>query len=388
MIDDSFSLMRGGPVYRILRWSGAIGHGRRTTVWVAFGLVALSFGPLLVMTALDGTLLPGTARVELPLLGDYALLARFLVTIPVLVLAAPLCDALLRRMLIQFSRSSMVHPAHREPFDALIARMRGMRDSSLPEFACLVLAVLPAVLHALPVGMLHGVSDWSRANGGLTPAGQWFALVSTTVYRFVQLIWVWRFLLWAWMLWRLSRMPLDLRASHPDGAGGLAFLGAAQQRFGVLAFAGGALVAGTCANHMVYLDRPLASQQHLLLGYVVVSTLFLAAPLLCMVPRLLEAKRKGLLLYSLLGHSAAHAFDRRWLVERAPDAPALLDTGDASAICDFTGVYATIRGMAVIPLSRWNLLWLASCAALPMVPLVFFALSLDELLARLGAILL
>ncbi|UWX03425.1 hypothetical protein H1235_09195 [Pseudoxanthomonas sp. NC8] len=72
-----------------------------------------------------------------------------------------------------------------------------------------------------------------------------------------------------------------------------------------------------------------------------------------MGPLLAKAKRNGILLYSALGHEAAHTFDRRWLADRSGDA-SLLDTGDASAICDFASVYATVRGMAIVPVSRWN----------------------------------
>jgi hypothetical protein len=389
MIDDGFSLMRGGPVYRLLRWMGAIGHGKRTTGWVCLLLVALAFGPLLVLTALEGTLLPGSARVGMPLLGDYALLARFLVAIPLLVLAAPACDTLVRRTLIQFSQSSMIHPARREPFDAIVASVRRLRDSSIPELACLVLAVLPGLLHRIPVGMFEGIDDWSKIDGAPTLAGQWFLYVSGAVYRFVVFIWLWRFLLWVWFLWRLSRMQLDLRASHPDGAGGLAFLGMIQQRFGILAFGAGVLVAGAIANQMVYLDQTLASHRHLLLAFVLVSTLLLVAPLLLLTPHLLEAKRKDLVLYSMLGHTAARTFDRRWLGKHeAPDAPSLLDAGDASAICDYTAVYATINDMSLVPVTRWNLAWLVTCAVLPLTPLVFFAFSVDDLLRKLAGFLL
>jgi hypothetical protein len=388
MIDDGFSLMRGGPVYRLLRWLGAIGPGKRTTGWVAGLLVLAALGPLLLLAAWDGTLLPGSSRVRMPLLGDYALLSRFLVAIPLLVLAAPICDNLLRQTLVQFSRSSMIHPARRAPFDAIVESIRRLRDSNVPELACLLLAVLPTVVQVMPVGTFEGISDWSKIDGDRTAAGQWFKFVSGSIYRFVAYIWLWRFLLWTGFLWRLSRMQLDLRASHPDGAGGLGFLGVVQQRFGILAVAGGALVAGSIANRMVYLGETLASHRHLLLGFIVVSTVVLVAPLLLVTPRLLQAKRKDLLLYSMLGHSAAHTFDRRWLGNRAPDAPSLLDTGDASAVCDYTGVYATIRGMSLVPVSRWNLAWLVVCAGLPMVPLVFFALSVDELLRKLAGILL
>jgi len=43
--------------------------------------------------------------------------------------------------------------------------------------------------------------------------------------------------------------------------------------------------------------------------------------------------------------------------------------------------------MAIVPVSRWNLLWVAVCAALPLAPLAFVALSFDEILQHLASIL-
>ena len=386
MINDSFSLMRGGPVYRLLRAAGLIGPDRHTTRLVAALLTLVAVAPLVVLTALDHTLLPGFSRVRMPLLGDYALIARFLVAMPLMVLAAPMCDHFTCQALIQFSRSRIVHPVQREPFDSTIVLMKRLRDSSLPELACLLLAVAPVIFDAMPVGLLRGVSDWAHIGGQPTPAGYWLGFVSASIFRFVSLIWLWRFLLWAWLMWRFSRLELDVRAAHPDGAGGLGFLSVIQQRFGILAFVGGLLLTGYCMNYMIYLDESINAFRHLLVGYVITAVLVIMAPLLVMGPLLARAKRNGILLYSLLGHEAVHTFDRRWLSERSQKT-SLLDAGDASAICDFSSIYATVRGMAIIPASRWSFIWVAVCTTLPLAPLVFVALSFDEILQHLMSIL-
>ncbi|MES5815780.1 hypothetical protein [Pseudoxanthomonas sp. Soil82] len=54
MIDDGLSLMRGGPVYRLLRALGLIGPHRRTSRLVAVLLTTIAVGPLLALTARDG----------------------------------------------------------------------------------------------------------------------------------------------------------------------------------------------------------------------------------------------------------------------------------------------------------------------------------------------
>ncbi len=390
MIDDSFSLMKGGPVYRLLAAVGALRPGTPTTAWVAGILIGLSFAPLVAITAREGTLLGEGAAI--PLLGDYALLSRLLLAMPLLILAAPWSDAMLRSAIRQLAYASLMPDTHGPALDALIARTRRLRDSNVPEMICAVLAVLPSVTVWTLSSVVPGHLDWRMApSGSLTFAGQWFNAVSMPVFRFVGLIWLWRFCLWTYLLLRLSRLGMDLHPAHPDGAGGIGFLGVAQTRFGVLAAAGGLVLLGYCINHIVYLGATVPSFRHLLAGYVIGFTLLLVAPLLLLSPRLAVAKRHALMEYNALGNRTVRLFDQRWHKgeQAAADAvPAtLLDQNDASALADFTSVYATIKTMSVVPVTRWNLLAIAAHAALPLTPLIFFAMSLDELARKLLGIL-
>ncbi len=43
--------------------------------------------------------------------------------------------------------------------------------------------------------------------------------------------------------------------------------------------------------------------------------------------------------------------------------------------------------MSVLPLNRWNLLWIALHAVVPLLPLVLLAMSVDELARKLLGIL-
>ncbi|MDC6684729.1 hypothetical protein N4Q63_27030, partial [Leclercia adecarboxylata] len=69
------------------------------------------------------------------------------------------------------------------------------------------------------------------------------------------------------------------------------------------------------------------------------------------------------------------------------DTDSLLDHGDASAFADFSGVYKGLASMSVLPLNRWNLLWIALHAVVPLLPLVLLAMSVDELARKLLGIL-
>ncbi|MNV02455.1 hypothetical protein D3C71_926910 [compost metagenome] len=383
----TYSLMRGGLVHRLLHAAGVLRGRARVAAWLAVIVVVVAFGPMLVFTALDGTLWPRPPLMAL--LGDYATLARLLLAIPLLVLAAPRSDALLRNAFRQLSHASLVPARRQHRMDTLLARVRRWRDAWLPELVCVLIAWAPAILGGDIVSLLPGVSDWRLEHGVLSAAGQWYEWVAVPLFRLLALLWLWRFVLWTCVLWRLPRAGLVLHPAHPDRAGGIAFLGLAQERFAVLALAGGLLLAGACVNHVQYLGSTLYTLRHLLAGYVIGVTLLLVAPLLLLMPTMMRAKRHALYRFDALGNRAAALFDQRWpsIQPKGAEAESLLDHGDASALADFSGVYQGLAGMSVLPLSRWNLLWIALNATIPLLPLVLLAMSVDELASKLIGIL-
>ncbi|WP_313341012.1 hypothetical protein [Stenotrophomonas sp.] len=387
MTQDNYSLMQGGLVHRLLHASGALHRTRRLSWWLAAVLVVVSLLPMLVLAHAGGMLWPRPPAMAL--LGDYATLARLLLALPLLILAAPRADALLRSALRQLAQASLVHPRRQPRLQALLHRVRRCRDSRWPELVCIALAFAPLCVEGGAVSLLPGVTDWRLQGGTLTPAGQWYAWVGMPLFRLVGLLWLWRFALWTMLLLRLPSVGLALHAEHPDRSGGLAFLGLAQERFSILAAAGGLILAGASLNHTTYLGLSLYDQRHLLAGYVVGVTLLLVAPLLLLTPALIRTRRHALYRFDALGNRAASVFDARWRAasDLTAGAESLLDHNDASAYADFSGVYQGVVAMSVVPLTRWNLLWIALPAALPLLPLVLLAMSVDELVAKLAGIL-
>ncbi|RRU03702.1 hypothetical protein [Stenotrophomonas sp. 278] len=388
---NHYSLMRGGLVHRLLHASGTLQRTRHLSVWLAVLLLVLALVPLLLLTAQAGTLwpTPDAAPGHISLLADYDTLARLLIALPLLVLTAPRADALLRGAVRQLTRSHVVHAVRAPRLEALLDHVRTQRDSWLPEAVCLVLAFAPAWSGAPVAGVLPGLDDWRFHGGSPSAAGLWYSAVAVPLLRLLLLLWFWRFLLWTLVLWRLPQVGLDLHPQHPDRAGGLAFLGRAQMRFSPLAAAGGIMLAGAFLNQMLHQDQTLFGLRHLIAGYVIGSTLLLISPLLLLAPALIHAKRHALYRFDALGSRAARVFDQRWRVggETRADGDSLLDHNDASAYCDFGGVYQGVSAMRVIPLSRWNLLGLALPALAPMLPLLLVAMSVDELVAKLMGLL-
>ncbi|MFI8716673.1 hypothetical protein ACIGHF_02135 [Stenotrophomonas sp. NPDC077464] len=343
MVRHGYSLMRGGLVHRLLQATGVTRRSRHLSRWIAATLLAVGLLPLMLLCARSGWLWARPSGMAL--LGDYTTLARLLLALPLLVVAAPRADALLHNAFRQLSQPTLVPPRRQPRLAAVLSRVQRGRDGWLPEACCLVIAWLPPLLGDAPVTLLPGIADWRMDGHALNAAGHWHEWVSLPLYRLVLLLWWWRFVLWIGLLWRLPRIGLTLRPQHPDGAGGLGFLGLAQERFAVLSLVGGLLVAGACLNQMTYLGASLYSLRHLLGGYVVGATLVLVAPLLLLAPPMLRARRHALFRFDALGARMAATFDARWHPLRtAAPADSLLDHGDPSALADFNAVYQGVAG--------------------------------------------
>lgn len=300
---------------------------------------------------------------------------------PLLILGAPHADRVLKGAIRQLRRSGIVLNDGRNSVDSLLATMRSLRDSNIPELLCLVVAVLPALNMQVRPEFIAAIPDWrALPDHQLTSAGQWFHWVSMPVYRFVMLIWLWRFGLWCYLLWRLARTKLNMHPAHPDGSGGLGFLGLAQERFALLALACGFIICGASINHIVHLGHTVISLKHVVIGYVAGATILLIAPMFLLTPAMIQAKRHALIRYNALGNRLTETFDQRWRRgQLEEDTNNLLDQGDASALCDYSGVYSNLAGMSVVPFNRWNLLAIILYALLPLTPLAFFVMSFDQI---------
>ncbi|HEX7991900.1 MAG TPA: hypothetical protein VF513_17265, partial [Stenotrophomonas sp.] len=146
MTSDDLSLMRGGLVYRIMHRLGLLHSRHSLPPLLATLLVLLACLPLVLISASEGTLLPG--KVTMPLSADASVYARFALALPLLVLAAAPADRLLRSAVRQLNRAGLIPHSQREAFDALVTRARALRDSHLPEWLCLLVALVPAFLSA------------------------------------------------------------------------------------------------------------------------------------------------------------------------------------------------------------------------------------------------
>jgi len=385
-IVNDFSLVIGGPFYRLLLRLGLVRREPPNILPRILILVFLTWIPLLVLSLLEGVAYGGAIR--MPFLYDFAAYARFLVALPLLIVAEVVVDPLLRLVVRHFVSSGLVPTEETSAFERLLQGVGRLRDSALAEGLALILAFLPLSLaFEWRTWSSPGMSTWQVTTSGsgahLSMAGWWYFFVAGSIVRFIFYRWLWRLFVWSILLKRVSRLNLRLVATHPDLAGGLGFVTAGQIRFGILFFAGGAVIAATMANAIAYGGATLHDLQLQIVVYVVVAPLLVLGPLFLLAPRLVTVRRHGLLDYATLASQYTQSFDLKWVQGRPAEGEPLLGTGDIQSLADLANSFAIIRQMRVVPIFKSTVIQAVLLAGTPFLPLFLLASSVDKILATL-----
>jgi hypothetical protein len=378
---DNFSLVEGGLIYRFQVAAHMALPNRSGVVKRALLTTLITWFPLLILSSLQGRALPG--QVQMPFLYDLAAALRFLVGLPLLVIAEVIIDPKLHHAVKYFVTSGLVDNEDIAAFEEAISRTNSLRDSIVPATLLLIAAFAPSIWYKETELLKSGISTWhtiiSTSGERLSLAGWWFGVISLPFFRLLLFRWLWMIFLWAFFLRQSVHVDLRCIATHPDTAGGLGFLTHAQLLFGFIAFASSVVIAGALGNLIAYEGATVSSLKYLMIGYCVLAVVVLAAPLLVLTPKLLRVKRKGIYEYGSLGTSYTKSFDAKWIQGISPEPEPLLGASDIQSLADLRNSFAVVQQMKVLLINREVLLGLAVPSILPLLPLIIIATPTDEI---------
>jgi len=378
-----FSLVQGGLFYRFERFFRLVREAPPDPAFRMWGGVVVTFLPLVVLAAIQDVLIG--PRVTLPLLLDFTIWARFVIAIPLLVIAERNIDGRLALAVRHFRTSGLVGEEARGALEAAIAKIERARDSLIPESILLVGAFALGWLNTHAVLGLP-VSSWRAITPGLesstTLAGRWLDFVSLPLFNFLVFRWLWRIGLWSYFLGRVSRLPLNLVPTHPDGAAGLGFLGGIHAVFGAFLVPLSASVAAKGVQWVQYGEGTLESLRNGGIAFAVIALAITMGPLFLFMPKLLMTKRRALLEYGGFALEYTRGFDQKWLRGGRGDEQ-LLGTADIQSLADLANSFNIVKTMRVVPPSTRNAMPLILSIALPMVPFLAAIIPLKEILKLL-----
>jgi hypothetical protein len=195
--------------------------------------------------------------------------------------------------------------------------------------------------------------------------------------------WAFRMVVWSRFLWQLSKIDLVLTPSHPDGAGGLGFLGKGLIPFGIITFAISSVTCGSAASRIIFSGARLEDFQSAFIVLAILILVVFVGPLLVFAPTLINLRQTGLLRYGILASRFTQLFDAKWVESAQATDDRILGTEDIQSLGSLGDSYDMIRRMKVVPLEISDFIALVLPMVVPALPLLLIVVPLKVILSQL-----
>lgn len=386
--EADFSLVVGGPLFQFLRRAHLSDDALRLVYQRIVFISLFTWLPLLILSALEGHLLGGVA---VPFFLDLEVHIRFLVVVPLLIVAEIVVHQRMRPLARTFLNRKLIPEASLLRFTGAIRSAFRLRNSVLAEVLLIVLVYVVGIIiiwsryTALPAATWYA----TPADGvtKLSLAGRWYGYVSLPVFQFLLIRWYFRLFIWTRFLWQVSRIKLNLIPTHPDRLCGLGILPNAAYAFVALIVAHGAMVSAQLANRIFFLGAALPEFKAEIAALLFFLLCIVFGPLLVFSPQLAAAKRKGLREYGTLAQRYVREYDCKWLRGGAPADEPFVGSGDIQSLADLANGFEVVREIRIIPVTKNALLQLAAAMLAPIAPLALTMMPLEELLKQLFGVI-
>lgn len=379
-----FSLVLGGPLFRVLRRARLSGDALE---WLHRRMVLLfcaAWVPLLLLSAFEGHAL-GDA-LEIPFLHDIEAHVRFLVALPLLLVAERQVHRRLEPIVRKFLELGIVSPEDRPRFQGLIDSTMRARNSVTAEVTLLVF-VYTVGLWVWWNQVALGSASWYGTPDGtsiqLTSAGYWYFFVSLPIFQFLLLRWYLRYVLWFSFLWRVSRLDLRLVPLHPDRMAGFGFLGESSTAFAAIFVAEGTMLSGLIANRTFHAGQDLLSFKPEIFGLLVFLVVAALGPLTVFAGHLSRAKSRILEDFDALAHRYAVTFEQKWGRGGKSREGELLGNADIQSFADLGNSYAVAQEIRRVPFVLHDVTPLVLATCVPLLPLLLTVWSPREVITYL-----
>jgi hypothetical protein len=387
-ITDDFSLVQGGPLFQLFVRSHLATTGLDWLKRRIIFFVLLTWLPLLLLSVVSGHLLDG--NINVPFLYDLETHVRFLVALPLLLVAELIVHQRIKPVIRQFIERGIISAETRPRFDACIISALRLRNSVWIEIGLVAFVMsfhfVWSELVTLDTTIWYASGVASKQQ--LSLSGYWYAYISLPVFQFLMSRWLLRIIVWARFLWQVSRLDLYLIATHPDKAGGLGFLAGSTAAFMPLTLSIGSLLSAMIAQRIFYEGAKLLDFKPEIAAAVVFVLLIILGPLCVFAGHLAKTKREGLLHYGKLASRYVTEFEQKWLGGGAAPNEVFVGTGDIQSLADLNNSFEIIPSMRLFPFGKETVIQIAATVLLPVLPLTLTLISLEELAQKIIGILL
>jgi hypothetical protein len=293
---EQFSLVVGGPFHRLLRRLGLTGPDALPTRCAVL-LLALAAWALPAVLVIAQALLDDRYS-GWGFFADWTVHTRYLLAVGIMIATERYADGRLNTLARHFRAAHIVSDAEEHAFRSALARADRRSASIVAELVILAAALSWPGLTAHYAVHLSG-TGWDGVNtaGGsvLSWAGEAARWVSTPLFLFLMLRWLWRFLVWSELLYRISRLSLQLTPLHPDRSGGLGFLANFPGIFSGFVFALSCVVAAAMVKDLGVQEHAAQTVWFAVAGWVVLILALALGPLLVFLRPLYALRERALI---------------------------------------------------------------------------------------------
>lgn len=382
-----FLAAHGGPFYELQRRLGMLHDRSLQTERRALIFVGLAWGIPFLLSLAEGNLLYASGK---PYLLDLGAWARFFIAVGIFIIAERQVEPQLRVTLDQFASAPLIAPKSLASAARNVTTALRRRNSALAEAICLAIAIVAsivAVLNLVDADTASWAIRGSTDGGMFTLAGWWCFLVSFPIFWFLLLRGLWRHLVWAMLLYALSREKLQLVVTHPDGKAGLAFVGRYPNAYALFIFGMSCVVGAILAHLLQNGELPIATYGYVMAAWLFIVLALFAIPLLAFSMPLSALKQNALAVSGAQATRALRQAERKLL--GANVAPSGADEAkDLEDVADPSKHFEAARKLSIFLLNRSALVPLGAAALLPLAAAGMTKLPYKELFAIVKKLLL
>jgi len=391
--DEEFGIgeyffFRGGPFYELQKRLHLVRKGRENSWQRAAIFVGLAWGVPLLLSAYEGNAWGPYA--DRPYLLHLAVWARFFVSVGIFLLMEPFVGRRLAELLHLLVQSKLLAPGSKAHAAEAVTRALKRSDAPSAELTCLIVALMISVVSGF---YLHEANpkSWILRQGAdgtsFSLAAWWSLIVSAPIFWFLLARWVWRIIVWAMLLRDVAALNLRLVVTHPDGYGGIGFVGEYPTAYTPFIFAISCDTAAVVAEQLIRGAMEATTYFAVLVVWLLIIHVLISLPLFAFSNSLSELKRKTLERCGIQATSFLRAVERKVLGANTA-APSDAEATQVDEIPDPVALFAAAKKMPTFLFSRATLLPVSAAALVPMVAAGAAHIPFDKLLAVVKRVLL
>ncbi len=383
-----YSLFEASPFHKALARVGLDKH----PVKLAIICVCVAWLPLLILTAIEGTLYAGTS---LTFFNDIALHTRMLLALPLLILIRAVIDQKVVSVL-RYIIESLIRPEDKERIiSGTLRKSKRLASSPLTEIV-LILIICASLFSVWQSGLFteteRGAASWmvteSMEITKLSLAGNWAVFVSFPFFQFLLLRWIWRYFIWLYLVFRISQAPLTLMPTHADRSGGVGIMILAQRSFNMVFLACAIVISGQFVARILEDPASFNSIRSVVIGFIILCVLLIIMPLAFFMGKLIKTKQQGLIHMSQLGAELSHKFEQDWMNDMPIEKRIEQRQVDPSMAYDYSSMYDVLQQLRIIPITLRDIIGMVAMLFVPFIPLLFIHYSALELLQKILGLLM